>query len=96
MVQASVSGRLAAGVRSIHLSSESPLSFQPGGASRGISDAIDAAIHTDLPAHPYAGATAFHALKAYLWILDHKLVGGAVVPKYCFPMDAGSSSWPTN
>ncbi|BDA42626.1 probable phosphoinositide 3-kinase regulatory subunit 4 [Coccomyxa sp. Obi] len=55
---ASVSGRLAAGVRSIHLSSESPLSFQPGGASRGISDAIDAAIHTDLPAHPYAANLA--------------------------------------
>ncbi len=53
-----MAGRL--GARSIQLASESPLSFQLGmpAAPRqgGISDAMDAAIHTNLPAHPYTGA----------------------------------------
>ncbi len=50
-----MSGRLGAGVRTIQLSSESPLTFPMANPNLGISDAIDAAIHTDLPAHPYSG-----------------------------------------
>ncbi|EIE24687.1 hypothetical protein COCSUDRAFT_258, partial [Coccomyxa subellipsoidea C-169] len=92
-VQASVSGRLAAGVRSIHLSSEGPLSFQPGGASRGISDAIDAAIHTDLPAHPYAGTTPWQprgVLVAHL--AEHKRAVNriAVAPNGAFFVTASN------
>ena len=56
--QASVSGRF--GPRSIQLASESPLSFQlglPAAAAGGISDAMDAAIHTNLPSPPHTGAS---------------------------------------
>lgn len=54
--QAGVPGRF--GPRSIHLSSESPLSFPlgaPGPGRGGVSDAMDAAIRTDLPAHSHPG-----------------------------------------
>ena len=54
-VQGAMSGRLGPGARTIQLSSESPLTFPMAGPGHGISDAIDAAIHTDLPAHPYSG-----------------------------------------
>ena len=57
LLQAGVAGRM--GARSIQLASESPLSFQlgmPAAPRGGISDAMDAAIHTNLPAHPYTGA----------------------------------------
>lgn len=50
-----MSGRLGAGARTIQLSSESPLTFPMAAPYHGVSDAIDAAIHTDLPAHPYSG-----------------------------------------
>ena len=50
-----MSGRLGASARTIQLSSDSPLTFPMAGPRHGISDAIDAAIHTDLPAHPYSG-----------------------------------------
>ncbi len=54
-VQGAMSGRLGAGARTIQLSSESPLTFPMAAPDHGISDAIDAAIHTDLPAHPSSG-----------------------------------------
>ena len=54
-VQGAMSGRLGAGARTIQLSSESPLTFPMAAPDHGVSDAIDAAIHTDLPAHPYSG-----------------------------------------
>ena len=54
-----MSARLGAGVRTIQLSSESPLTFPMANPNLGISDAIDAAIHTDLPAHPYSGAFSY-------------------------------------
>ncbi len=55
-----MSGRLGPGARTIQLSSESPLTFPMAAPNHGISDAIDAAIHTDLPAHPYSGAFSLH------------------------------------
>ena len=54
-LQGGLAGRLGPGARTIQLSSESPLTFPMAAPNHGISDAIDAAIHTDLPAHPYSG-----------------------------------------
>ncbi len=57
-----MSARLGAGVRTIQLSSESPLTFPMANPNLGVSDAIDAAIHTDLPAHPYSGVHSLSSL----------------------------------
>ena len=50
-------------MRTIQLSSESPLTFPMAAPNHGISDAIDAAIHTDLPAHPYSGLYVLSQLR---------------------------------